>query len=40
MLKEVIERAEYVKLSRSGKNGPFDNFELVVFPKLPRAIGE
>lgn len=39
MLKEVIERAEYVKLSRSGKKGPFDNFELVLFPKLPRAIG-
>lgn len=35
MLKEVIERAEYVKLSRTGKKGPFDNFELVLFPQAP-----
>lgn len=40
MLKEVIDRAEYVRLSRSGRGGPFDNFELVLFPKLPPAIGK
>lgn len=40
MLKEVIERAEYTKLQRSGRNGPFDNFELVVFPKLPPSLGK
>lgn len=39
MLKEVVEKAEYTKLSRCGKNGPFDNFELLVFPKLPPKIG-
>lgn len=35
MLKEVVEKAVYTKLQRSGKNNPIDNFELVVFPKLP-----
>lgn len=35
MLKEVLEKVEYTKLKRSGKRGPFDNFELVIFPKLP-----
>lgn len=40
MLKDVLEKAEYTKLQRSGKNGPFDNFELVLFPKLPPTFGE
>lgn len=35
MLKEVLEKAEYNKLQRSGKNGPFDNFDLLLYPKLP-----
>lgn len=35
MLKEVLEKAEYTKLQRSGKNGPFDNFDLLLYPKLP-----
>lgn len=40
LLKEVLEKVEYTKLQRSGKNGPFDNFELVLYPKLPYSIGE
>ncbi|MCD7891559.1 MAG: recombinase family protein [Ruminococcus sp.] len=35
MLKGVLEKVEYTKNERSGKYGPFDNFELVLFPKLP-----
>lgn len=35
MLKEVLEKVEYTKLKRSGRCGPFDNFELIIFPKLP-----
>ncbi|MCD7811939.1 MAG: recombinase family protein [Ruminococcus sp.] len=35
MLKGVLEKVEYTKNKRSGKYGPFDNFELVLFPKLP-----
>lgn len=37
MLKSVLEKVEYTKNERSGKNGPFDNFELVLYPKLPSA---
>ena len=40
LLKEVLEKVEYTKLQRSGRNGPFDNFELVLFPKLPREFGD
>lgn len=41
MLKEVLEKVEYTKLQRSGRNGPFDNFDLLLYPKLPPApIGE
>ena len=40
MLKEVIEKAEYTKLQRSGRNGPFDNFDLLLYPKLPPSIVE
>lgn len=39
MLKEVIEKAEYTKLQRSGRNGPFDNFDLLLYPKLPSSLG-
>lgn len=38
MLKSVLEKVEYTRLHRSGKKGPFDNFELVLFPKLPPSI--
>lgn len=38
MLKEVLEKVEYTKNERSGRNGPFDNFELVLYPKLPPKI--
>ena len=38
MLKEVLEKVEYTKNERSGRNGPFDNFELVLYPKLPQKI--
>lgn len=40
MLKEVLEKAEYTKLRRSGRFGPFDNFELVLYPKLPPSFEE
>lgn len=40
MLKGVLEKVEYLKLQRSGKNGPFDNFELLLFPKLPPTFLE
>lgn len=40
MLKEVIEKVEYTRLSRSGRGGPLDNFELLLYPKLPPATGE
>lgn len=40
MLKEVLEKVEYTKLKRSGRNGPFDNFELVLYPKLPPSPAE
>lgn len=40
MLKDVLEKVEYTKLQRSGKNGPFDNFDLLLFPKLPPSLGE
>ena len=40
MLKEVIERAEYTRLSRERKNGMADKFELILFPKLPPSFGE
>ena len=38
LLKEVVEKAEYTRLQRSGKRGPFDNFELVIYPKLPPSF--
>lgn len=41
MLKDVLEKVEYIKLQRSGRNGPFDNFELLLYPKLPPSgLGE
>lgn len=36
LLKDIIERIEYTKDSPSPRKGPFDNFELVLYPKLPR----
>lgn len=35
LLKGIIERVEYSKETRSPRNGPFDNFELVLTSKLP-----
>lgn len=35
MLKEVIDHIDYVKHTKSPKGGPFDNFELTVYPKVP-----
>ena len=41
MLKGALEKVEYTKLHRSGRNGPFDNFELLLYPKLPPSgLGE
>lgn len=37
MLREVLEKVEYVKLERSRGNGKRDNFELTLFPKLPAS---
>lgn len=38
MLKEVIDHIDYMKHERSPKGGPFDNFELTVYPKIPCLI--
>lgn len=38
MLKEVLGRVEYTRLSRSGRGAPLDNFELVLYPQLPPSI--
>ncbi len=35
LLKDIIERIEYIKNKPSPRNGPYDNFELLVYPKLP-----
>lgn len=35
MLKEVLEKITYQRDKPGTKNGPFDNFEIVLFPKLP-----
>lgn len=35
LLKEILERVDYVREQRSPKNGPFDNFEITLYPKLP-----
>lgn len=35
LLKEVLEKVTYTRLKRSGRYGPLDNFELVLYPKLP-----
>ena len=37
LLKGILERIEYVKDKPSPRKGPFDNFELVLYPKLPSA---
>ncbi|HYE09571.1 MAG TPA: recombinase family protein [Patescibacteria group bacterium] len=36
LLKEVIEKAVYTKTERGIKNAKIDNFELVLWPKLPK----
>lgn len=33
-LKEVIDHIEYEKHKKSPKGGPFDNFYLVIYPRL------
>lgn len=38
LLKDIIERIEYVKDEPSPRKGPFDNFELVLYPKLPTPM--
>lgn len=35
MLHEVLEKVEYVKEKPAKRNGPLDNFELTLYPKLP-----
>ena len=39
MLKEVLEKIEYVRENRGRKNGPKDDFGLKLFPKLPPSSG-
>ncbi len=39
LLKEVLERIEYRREKRTGPKGPKDNFEITLYPKLPK-IGE
>lgn len=40
MLKDIIERIEYIKNEPSPRKGPFDNFELILYPKLPTPSGK
>ncbi len=40
MLKDIIERIEYIKNERSPRKGPFDNFELTLYPKMPTPSGK
>lgn len=40
LLKDIIERIEYTKDKPSPRKGPFDNFELVLYPKLPTPTGK
>ena len=35
MLREVLEKVEYVKEKPARRNGPLDEFELTLYPKLP-----
>ncbi len=35
LLKEIIEKIEFIKTSPSPRKGPYDNFELILYPKLP-----
>lgn len=35
MLKEVIEKVVYVKNEKGKRNGPLDNFEITIYPKIP-----
>lgn len=37
MLKEVLEKVVYVRDAPGTKKGPFDNFELTLYPKLPAS---
>lgn len=36
LLKEVLEKVLYLRTSRGHRNGPKDNFELTIFPRLPK----
>ncbi len=36
LLKDVVERIEYVKYERGTRGGGQDNFELTIYPKLPQ----
>lgn len=40
LLKEIVERIEYTKDEPSSRNGPYDNFELVLYPKIPTSAGK
>lgn len=37
MLKGILEKVVYLRENRSNKGGPLDNFELTLFPKIPRS---
>lgn len=35
LLTDIIERIDYIKTERSPKNGPYDNFEIDLHPRIP-----
>ena len=35
MLCDIIDHIDYVKTERSKKNGPYNNFQIVVHPRIP-----
>lgn len=37
MLKEVLEKVVYIKKDRARRNQPLDNFEIIIYPKLPAS---
>ncbi|NDO18060.1 recombinase family protein [Lachnospiraceae bacterium MD329] len=38
MLKEVLEKIVYTKNNRNKRNGPVDEFDITIFPKIPKYI--
>ena len=34
LLKEVIDHIDYLKVKKSPKGGPFDNFDIIIYPRI------